>query len=121
MTSRIRSVTAAAAASAISDSKLAYTIRSIVPSDEKPAASARRAHSTMPGRSTPRTVLGSPIPTSISGSFVRCHGAATASAGGSNVTAWTRSASSAGTGSSRAPSSPATQPPSSAGRTDTPK
>src|SRR5918992_3857824 len=39
-------------------------MRSIVPSDENPAASARRAHSTMPARSTPRTAFGSPMPTS---------------------------------------------------------
>src|SRR6185437_8195065 len=39
-------------------------MRSIVPSDEKPAASARRAHSTIPSRATPRTALGSPIPIS---------------------------------------------------------
>ena len=65
VTSRMRSVTAAAAASEISDSKLGYTTRSMVPSEEKPAASARRAHSTIPARSTPRTALGSPIPMSM--------------------------------------------------------
>ena len=53
MTSPIRSVTAAAAASVMSDSKAGYTSRSIVPSDENPASSARRAQSTMPRRSTP--------------------------------------------------------------------
>ena len=42
---RIRSVTAAAAASAMSGSWLAYTMRSIVPSVENPRASARLAHS----------------------------------------------------------------------------
>src|SRR3954453_7136821 len=40
-------------------------MRSSVPSDEKPAASARRAHSTMPARSTSGTAFGSPIPMSM--------------------------------------------------------
>ena len=35
-----------------------------MPSVEKPAASARRAYSAIPRRSTPRTAFGSPIPTS---------------------------------------------------------
>jgi len=69
VTRRIRSVTAAAAASAISDSKFGYAIRSIVPREENPASSARRAHSTMPARSTPGTAFGSPIPTSIVAPF----------------------------------------------------
>ena len=42
---RIRSVTPAAAASAIRGSWLGYTMRSIVPSVENPRASARLAHS----------------------------------------------------------------------------
>ena len=37
----------------------------MVPSEEKPASSARCAHSTMPARSTPRIAFGSPMPTSI--------------------------------------------------------
>src|ERR1700747_592257 len=40
-------------------------MRSIVPNEEKPACSARRAQSTMPARPTPRTALGNPIPISI--------------------------------------------------------
>src|SRR3954453_23295546 len=40
-------------------------MRSSVPNDEKPAASARRAQSTMPVRSTPATALGSPMPISM--------------------------------------------------------
>ena len=61
----MRSVTAAAAASEISDSKLGYAIRSMVPSEEKPASSARWDHSTIPRLSTPRTALGSPMPMSM--------------------------------------------------------
>jgi PPOX class probable F420-dependent enzyme len=49
----------------------------MVPSDEKPASSARRAQSTIPRRSTPLTVLGSPIPTSMVSSF---YGAGTVAA-----------------------------------------
>src|SRR5258707_103858 len=49
-------------------------MRSIVPSVEKPAASARCAHSTVPRRSTPRTALGSPIPISMRSSLLSVDG-----------------------------------------------
>src|SRR5919202_2704772 len=42
----------------------------MVPSDENPAASLRRAQSTTPARSTPGTTVGSPIPTSMPGTLV---------------------------------------------------
>jgi hypothetical protein len=58
----IRSVTAAAAASDTSGSELGYTMRSIVPSEEKPAASALLAHSINCSPVRPGIVLGRPMP-----------------------------------------------------------
>src|SRR3954454_8023225 len=58
----MRSVTAAAYARAVSGSWLPYTSRSIVPSVENPAASARMAQSRMSPPSVPGTVFGRPIP-----------------------------------------------------------
>src|SRR4051812_31334595 len=63
---RMRSVTAAAAASEISDSWFGYTSRSITPRVENPADSARRAHSSRSSRAAPGIVAGSPTPTSMS-------------------------------------------------------
>ena len=61
---RIRSVAPAAAARAMSGSWFGYTMRSIVPSVEKPRASARLAHSST-SRPAPGIVDGSPMPTSM--------------------------------------------------------
>lgn len=60
-----RSVTAAAADSAMSDSYEGNAIRSIVASVEKPRSSARRAQSTKRRPGTPRMGFGSPIPMSM--------------------------------------------------------
>jgi hypothetical protein len=58
----IRSVTAAAAPSVTSGSKFGWTIRSIVPRLENPAASACLAQSSTSCGRTPGIVVGSPIP-----------------------------------------------------------
>src|SRR3954453_2261276 len=63
--SPMRSVTAPAAASAMSDSWLPYTTRSIVPSAEKPASSLALAQSSTSRRLTPGMVVGRPMPMSM--------------------------------------------------------
>jgi hypothetical protein len=64
VSSPIRSVAPAAAASAISSSYPAQATRPIVASVENPRVSARFAHSTIVGPGAPGTVFGSPIPMS---------------------------------------------------------
>src|SRR5918992_4822206 len=65
VTSRARAVTAAAADRAANGSTLPDTIRSSTPRLANRPASARLAHSSRQGPSTPGTVVGSPTPTSM--------------------------------------------------------
>jgi hypothetical protein len=50
---------------AVSSSEPGYATLPIVPRQEKPAASARRAHSSTCGPAVPRTVCGMPMPMSV--------------------------------------------------------
>src|SRR5690349_22035972 len=59
---RMRLVHAAAAASAMSGSRLSYTRRSMTPTDSKPACSAWAAKDPICAMSAPGTAAGSPIP-----------------------------------------------------------
>ncbi|MFD4769439.1 hypothetical protein [Streptomyces niveus] len=62
VSSSIRSVRAAAAASATSGSRLSYTSRSITPSESNPRSSLSAAQRPTDEWSAPGTAAGSPIP-----------------------------------------------------------